>query len=78
MSDIIIAAIAFHLGLQHNQITQSINQIANNGIAKMIQKIDIKKSNPMILRINHTRATVFFSLGSSKLGVKCSSSTMIE
>ena len=39
----------------------------------MIQKIVIKNKSQIILRINQTRATVFFDCGSSKVGVKCSS-----
>ena len=59
-----MAAIAFPLGLKNNPITQRINHNTNKGIANIIQKIVMKKISQIILRINHTRATVFFSFGS--------------
>ena len=74
MIEIIIAAIAFPLGEKNNPIIQRINQITNIGNEKKVQRIEMKRSIQMILKIIQTRATVlsFFS-PSSNTGVKCSS-----
>ena len=69
----IIAAIAFPLGLMNSPIIHKINPIINAPIQRNIPMIEIKRISPIILNIKATIPTTLLSFLSSKLGVKCSS-----